>query len=99
LRSRWPVWKACSVAGVAWLIFGGVEAALVLSLKVNALLERFYRILTRKPIYDQGDDAPMIILGVIASILLAAGLLPPYVEIWRRRGRVIGINWVCISKG
>jgi hypothetical protein len=36
----------------------------------------------------------MIILGVIASILLAVGLLPPYVEMWKRRGRVIGINWV-----
>ena len=36
----------------------------------------------------------MIILGVIASILLAGGLIPPYFEIWKRRGRVIGINWV-----
>jgi uncharacterized protein with PQ loop repeat len=36
----------------------------------------------------------MIILGVIASILLAVGLLPPYIEIYKRRGRVIGINWV-----
>jgi hypothetical protein len=36
----------------------------------------------------------MIILGVIASVLLAAGLIPPYFEIWRRRGRVIGISWV-----
>jgi hypothetical protein len=39
----------------------------------------------------------MIIIGVIASILLVAGLLPPYVEIYKRRGRVIGINWVCPS--
>lgn len=41
----------------------------------------------------------MIILGVIASILLAVGLLPPYIEIWKRRGRVIGINWVYTSTG
>lgn len=39
----------------------------------------------------------MIILGVVASILLAVGLLPPYVEIWRRRGRVIGINWIFLT--
>jgi hypothetical protein len=34
----------------------------------------------------------MIIVGVIASILIAAGLLPPYYEMWKRRGRVVGIN-------
>jgi len=34
----------------------------------------------------------MIIIGVIASIFLAAGLLPPYYEMWKRRGRVVGIN-------
>jgi hypothetical protein len=39
----------------------------------------------------------MIILGVIASVLLAAGLIPPYFEIWKRRGRVIGINWVFLT--
>lgn len=36
----------------------------------------------------------MLVVGIVASVLLAAGLLPPYGEIWKRRGRVIGINWV-----
>jgi len=81
-HDRWPVWKASSVAGVVWLVFGGVEAALILTLK---------------PLYDRGTDFPMIILGVIASILLAVGLLPPYIEIWKRRGRVIGINWIFLT--
>lgn len=36
-------------------------------------------------------------VGIVAAILLAAGLLPPYREIWKRRGRVIGINWVGIT--
>jgi len=40
----------------------------------------------------------MIVLGVIASVLLVAGLIPPYFEIWRRRGRVIGISWVFPSQ-
>lgn len=39
----------------------------------------------------------MLVVGIIASVLLAAGLLPPYGEIWKRRGRVVGINWVCSS--
>ena len=41
----------------------------------------------------------MTILGVIASVLLAAGLIAPYIDIWKRRGRVIGINWVSMTLG
>lgn len=36
----------------------------------------------------------MLIVGIIASVFLALGLVPAYVEIWKRRGRVVGINWV-----
>jgi hypothetical protein len=95
--SKWPVWKATSLGVVIWLVLGGAEAALILTLKVTALPHRCSRTqsLTTKPLYDRGISFPMIIVGVIASILLAAGLLPPYVEIYKRRGRVIGINWVC----
>jgi len=35
-------------------------------------------------------------VGIVAAVLLVVGLLPPYREIWKRRGRVIGINWVSI---
>jgi hypothetical protein len=78
---------------------GGIEAALILTLKVTALLHRYpkNRTLTTKPLSDRRVSFPMIIIGVIASILLVAGLLPPYVEIYKRRGRVIGINFVCPS--
>ncbi len=39
----------------------------------------------------------MLVVGVIAAILLAVGLLPPYGEIWKRRGRVVGINWIFLT--
>ena len=55
--------------------------------------------LIEQPLYDRRINFPMIILGVIAGILLAVGLLPPYIEMWKRRGRVIGINWVCTPTG
>lgn len=31
-------------------------------------------------------------VGVVAAILLSAGLLPPYFELWKRDGRVLGIS-------
>lgn len=37
---------------------------------------------------------PDLVVGVIAAILLSAGLLPPYFELWKRDGRVIGFSKV-----
>lgn len=35
---------------------------------------------------------PDLVVGVVAAILLASGLLPPYYELWKRDGRVIGFS-------
>lgn len=48
----------------------------------------------RQPLYNAGNETPVLVVGIIAAVLLAAGLLPPYGEIYKRRGRVVGINWV-----
>lgn len=37
---------------------------------------------------------PPLIYGIIATIVLAIGLIPPYFELWSRNGRVIGINFL-----
>ena len=39
----------------------------------------------------------MMLIGVIAAVLVAGGLIPPYFEMWVRRGRVVGINWLFLS--
>ncbi|KAK3363582.1 hypothetical protein B0T25DRAFT_48562 [Lasiosphaeria hispida] len=81
-HENWATWKASLLGAAMVVIFGGVEAALILTLK---------------PIYEGGNETPMLVVGIVAAILLAAGLLPPYGEIWKRRGRVIGINWVFLT--
>lgn len=81
---KWPAWKATLTALIVACAFAGVEVALVITLK---------------PLYEQGSDTGILAVGIVADILLAAGLLPPYREIWKRRGRVIGINWVCLTYG
>ncbi|CAF9909867.1 MAG: hypothetical protein HETSPECPRED_009543 [Heterodermia speciosa] len=74
-------WRICTAflltCGIA-VAFGAVEALLILTL--------------RDP-YARGISWPMTAVGVIAAILLGAGILPPYFEIWKRGGRCIGINW------
>ncbi|KAI1499056.1 PQ loop repeat-domain-containing protein [Biscogniauxia marginata] len=79
---KWALWKVIAVGIMTTILFGGIEAALILTLQ---------------PLYKSGDNAPVLVVGIIASILLAAGLLPPYGEAWKRRGRVIGINWIFLS--
>ncbi|ODQ67127.1 hypothetical protein NADFUDRAFT_21753, partial [Nadsonia fulvescens var. elongata DSM 6958] len=54
-------------------------------------------ILPLTPIYNRGIHWPMTIVGVIASVLLAAGLIPPYFELAKRGGEVVGINFLFLS--
>lgn len=42
--------------------------------------------------YNHGVTWPDLVVGVIAAILLSAGLVPPYFELWKRDGRVIGFS-------
>ena len=62
--------------------FGGSEAILILTLR---------------PLYDRQIAWPIMIVGIVAAILLAAGLLPPYFELWKRSGRVVGINFLFLT--
>ncbi|KAK6829863.1 hypothetical protein PG995_004435 [Apiospora arundinis] len=79
---KWPTWKATTLGLAVTLACGGIEATLILTLRV---------------LYERGHDTPVVVVGVVASVLLAGGLVPPYGEIWKRRGRVVGINWVFLS--
>ncbi|KAJ5536651.1 hypothetical protein N7513_009837 [Penicillium frequentans] len=63
-------------------LFGGLEALLILTLRIP---------------YNKGVTWPDIVVGVVATIFLTGGLLPPYFELWKRDGRVIGFNWVFLS--
>ncbi|CAH2354763.1 uncharacterized membrane protein [[Candida] railenensis] len=63
---------------------------------IGAALEAGF-IVWLRPVYRHGTHWPMLIFGIIASILLAVGLVPPYFELAKRKGRVIGINFVFLS--
>ncbi|KAI1647109.1 uncharacterized protein F4817DRAFT_338506 [Daldinia loculata] len=81
-NSKWPMWKVVLIGLANAAAFAGVQAALIVTLR---------------PLYDAGNGTGVLVVGIIANILLAVGLLPPYGELWKRRGRVIGINFVFLS--
>lgn len=50
-----------------------------------------------RPLYDRGTTWPTLIFGILASVLLALGLLPPYFELAKRQGRVVGIHFAFLA--
>ncbi|CEP63305.1 Ilt1p LALA0_S07e07118g [Lachancea lanzarotensis] len=50
-----------------------------------------------RPLYAYGTKWPAMIFGILASVLLALGLIPPYFELAKRKGRVVGINFVFLA--
>ncbi|KAI9671229.1 MAG: hypothetical protein M1829_004636 [Trizodia sp. TS-e1964] len=79
---KWSTLKASIVTIATGIAFGTTEATLILTLR---------------GVYNRGISYPMTIVGVIAAVLLAIGLLPPYFEIWKRNGRVVGINFTFLT--
>lgn len=94
--SKWPWWKALLSSAVFGAACAGVEILLVLTLRVRILLllNKFSAWLTHasQDPYSRGVTWPVILIGVIATILLVAGLVPVYCEIWKRKGKVVGIS-------
>jgi hypothetical protein len=81
-HNKWSQRKAIGTVIIAALHIGGLEALLVLTLRIP---------------YAKGVDAPILVMGILSAVLFTAGLVPPYWEIWKRRGRVIGIDWTFLS--
>lgn len=54
-------------------------------------------IIPLRKVYQDGITFPTLIFGIIASILIALGLIPPYFELWKRNGRVVGINFLFLA--
>lgn len=69
------------------VMYGGVFTLISTALEVGFIL-------WLRPLYRKGITWPMLVFGILASVLIAIGLLPPYFELAKRKGRVIGINFV-----
>lgn len=74
--------KMAAIIGVFVLVSVGLETGLIIWLR---------------PLYRRGKEWPMLVVGIIASVLLAVGLVPPYFELAKRKGRVVGINFFFLA--
>jgi hypothetical protein len=50
-------------------------------------------ILTLRGPYSRGVEWPMMLMAISASVIQVLGLIPPYFELAKRNGRVIGIDF------
>ncbi|OXV11040.1 hypothetical protein Egran_01201 [Elaphomyces granulatus] len=81
-HSNYSLVKVIMVVAGACLLCGSIEALFIFTLRIP---------------YDKGVTWPALLIGVIAAILLILGLIPPYFELWKRDGRVVGFSWVFLS--
>lgn len=93
----------CSVSWVQTMYYPPVKlsvrkiATLVTSFFLVAIGLEVGFIIFLKPLYQRGVEWPDLIFGILASILLALGLVPPYFELAKRQGRVVGINFIFLA--
>jgi hypothetical protein len=63
-------------------VFAGLQAGLVFAIL---------------PAYSRGTSWPVLFIGVIAFIVLIAGYCPIPFELLKRRGRVVGIDFIFLA--
>ena len=72
------MWTTTLLATVLALFFAGMEV--------------FITLIIRGP-YRRGVSWPVTLVGVLAAVLLIIGYTPVPFELWKRRGRVVGIDF------
>ncbi|CAN9479831.1 unnamed protein product [Alternaria alternata] len=77
-HNKWRVWTATLATIALAASFGIMELILILTL--------------RGP-YSRGVEWPMMLMAISASVIQVIGLIPPYFELAKRNGRVIGIDF------
>lgn len=92
--SKWKAWTATVATILLAASFGVMEVILIFTLQVSAPRHPLFGVLTqlRQGPYDRGIKWPMMLMAISATLIQIAGLIPPYFELAKRNGRVIGIG-------
>jgi hypothetical protein len=79
---QWPRKKLIIIVSAVCILFASIEIALIFPLRI---------------VYNNGTEWPTTLIGAIAAVLLAVGLIPPYFEIKQHHGEVVGINFFFLA--
>jgi hypothetical protein len=79
---KWRTWTATLLLVCLFILFAGVELGLVYAIR---------------PPYNRGIDWPVLLVGVISFILLIGAYFAIPFELLKRRGRVIGIDFIFLT--
>ncbi|RDW87504.1 hypothetical protein BP5796_03198 [Coleophoma crateriformis] len=78
---KWSPLRCCAFVGVIGILFGGVETALVFALKEGV---------------RKNTHWPLVLMGVLSTVLLSAGVLRHYYDIYVER-TVRGISFLFVG--
>lgn len=65
-------------------------------LAICATLQVVLVVVIRGP-YSRGTSWPVLIMGILACIMLIGGYVPIPFELIKRRGRVVGIDFIFLT--
>lgn len=81
--SKWKARNVVLICTTILLVYAGLEYLLVW--------------LIRKAYYSKNLEWPLTLMGVLAFVLLIAGYIPIPFELVKRRGRVVGIDFLFLA--
>lgn len=79
---KWRTWTASLLLFALLVLFAGVEVGLVYAI--------------RQP-YADGLEWPVLLIGIVAFLTLISGYIPIPFELLKRRGRVVGIDFIFLA--
>ncbi|KAF1848760.1 PQ loop repeat protein [Cucurbitaria berberidis CBS 394.84] len=79
---KWRTWTATLLLVTLLVIFAGLEAGLIFAIR---------------PAYSRGIEWPVLLIGIVAFVTLISGYFPIPFELLKRRGRVVGIDFVFLT--
>ncbi|KAF2823000.1 PQ loop repeat protein-like protein [Ophiobolus disseminans] len=79
---KWRTWTASLFLMALLVIFAGVEIGLIYAIR---------------PAYSRGIQWPVLLVGIVAFVTLLSGYIPIPFELLKRRGRVVGIDFVFLT--
>jgi len=82
LNRKWRTWTATLLLTSLFVAFAGLQAGLIFAIR---------------PPYARGISWPVLLIGITAFVLLIAGYLPIPFELLKRRGRVVGIDFIFLT--